>query len=504
MAESWSRNNAPVGARLFGGPGPSRPGTAPSAARLNEIDRIARLYGVGPYGPQPSTTPLAPVPSASLEELYGLIPPEIGALPAMPAPPEPMTRPAPAAVAADADPSSASRAPAVAPQESGRRLPHGAASALAWRDFLGDMAGSLWSMRGGLPQLGPPGAAQIAATVRENGVAEPGQYMAPDNYPQFPAPDTPMPTPPTPPTEATTTADAMAGVTRGRPYARLALQDPDYAAVMREYDQSAPRNYQEDPNDRTMRLVAAALAGGFGGSPNDPLAPLGAIGSLSAGYAREGDRARAIADREDERRVGYQRGRAALMGDQENSRWQTGFQRQTFDRGSQQMEENNAIAREELGIRRESAGLSRTLTQMRINALARQAGMEVGPADMLSRALPDIVRNSAPLIVQTERGMQQLMLPIAPEFLRGRRGEATPTGVTMMSPADARRRVSETLLPQYAASPQALDRAVNGVLSQAYMHAILGTPEPQRQQLMQQAFRWYEDRPRAGAATLEN
>lgn len=325
--------------------------------------------------------------------------------------------------------------------------------------------------------------------------------MAPDNYSSAPASPPPAPASASP----TTQADALAGVTRGaNPYARLALTPPDYAGVMAQYDQSAPQQTPEGPNDGVMRLVASALAGGFG--DNSPLGSLSAIPGLAAGYAREGDRALARGDRADALRREYTRGRAELMGNQENSRWQTGLAQQTFDRASQQMGTHDALQREGLDIQRQNGALSRTLTTMRINALARQAGMEVGPAEMLGRALPEMVRNSAPLMVQTEQGMSQLQLPIAPEYLRPERGGAAPSGITMLTPADARRRVSETLmrLPGYAASPQALSRAVDGILSQSYMTAILSQPEPIRQQLLRQTHRWFESRPRANTSNIED
>lgn len=549
MAEwGWSGSNAPVGARLFGGGlNPGRPTTGPSAAALAERMRILQLYGMlppeempqQPTGPQPMAPPpqMAPPPNVLERAIQGqpsglplpLMPGTQEALAAPmqrqnmppgadPVPPMtwqglldslPETRPAPGSVPPEADPSRL--AAPMAPQESARRLPHGTGMALAWRDFLGGAFDRLYNTspnpgRTGMPEtdaLGNPTPTmdpRAAGRVRQE---EPLPYMAPDNSP-VPVTETPPPfvEPPASPADA---ANATAGVTRGAaPYARLALQDPDYAAVMAQYDMAAPRRVEEGPYDATMRLVASALAGGF--SDNSPLGSLGAISGLAAGYAREGDRARTLAQQDEDRRVGHQRGRAALTGDQENSRWQTGFQRQTFDRTSQQLEESNALAREGLDIQRQNAGLSRTLTTMRIAALARAAGMEVGPTEMLTRAIPEMVRTSAPLMVQTEQGMSPLMLPIAPEFLRPERGGAAPTGVQMLNPAEARRRVTETLMrqPGYAVSPQALSRAVDGVLAQAYMNGILMQPEPQRQQLFRQAHRWMENRPRSGSTTLED
>lgn len=551
MAEwGWSGSNAPVGARLFGGGlNPGRPTTGPSAAALAERMRILQLYGMlppeempqQPTGPQPMAPPPQMAPPPNVLERAAQGQPSGLPLPLMPGTQEalaapmqrqnmppgadavppmtwqglldslPETRPAPGSVPPGVDPSRL--AAPVSPSESAIRTPSDANMAPGWRDFL----------YGLLPDFNNPERharnnasmeeawntsmrARGASGALSTSVEEPGPYMAPDNYPQPQPPVTETPPPfVEPPASPVDAANATAGVTRGvTPYARLALQDPDYAAVMAQYDMAAPRRIEEGPHDATMRLVASALAGGF--SDNSPLGSLGAIPGLAAGYAREGDRARTLAQQDEDRRQRHQQGRAALTGDQENSRWQTGLQRQTFDRTSQQLEESNVLAREGLDIQRQNAGLSRTLTTMRIAALARAAGMEVGPTEMLTRAIPEMVRTSAPLMVQTEQGMSPLMLPIAPEFLRPERGGAAPAGVQMLNPAEARRRVTETLMrqPGYAVSPQALSRAVDGVLAQAYMNGILMQPEPQRQQLFRQAHRWMENRPRSGSTTLED
>lgn len=75
-----------------------------------------------------------------------------------------------------------------------------------------------------------------------------------------------------------------------------------------------------------------------------------------------------------------------------------------------------------------------------------------------------------------------------------------------MTPADARRHVTESLMmqPGYATSPQSLARAVDGVLSQMYMTGIMGLPEAERRSIFGQAHRWYESRPRANSTELND
>lgn len=505
MAEGWSGAgaNAPVGARLFGGWGwGTRPGTSPSAAASAERERILRLYGMLPTA-TPSV-PLAPPPTGGMMPTldYGA-PLPVEALPPVPILPEPETRRAPASVPPNVDGSSATRTPAQAPQESGRRIPHGTASALAWRDLLGSTAASLWGAAGRLPALpGPPGAVgaeRLAPLARDAQVAEPSPYMVPE-----PAalPEPPAEMPPPPEAGPVTTADAMAGVTRGQPYARLAQQDPNYDAVMQAYMDSAPKPVEEDPNERIMRLVASALAGAGPGE----LGGLGAVSGLAAGYAREGDRSLARRERDETERRRFQQGLAGLMGEQETARWQQGLARAGFDRTSQNYEQSEALQREGLAIQRENAGLSGLLTRMRIQDLARRGGAGVDASEMLSRALPEIVRNSAPLTVTTNGRVQQLMLPVPPQYVRPGRGQAAPTGITPMTPADARRHVTESLMmqPGYATSPQSLARAVDGVLSQMYMTGIMGLPEAERRSIFGQAHRWYESRPRANSTELND
>jgi hypothetical protein len=492
MSQSWSTNNDPSGQRLVQGLAQlfgSRPsGTAPSVAQMGELERIARLYGrLPPIDPalleglpqqQPQVPIMPQMPEGRVAPSARPVAPGFLAGLAPPPPPEAML---------PALPTSEPVTPPMRPQDRAAATPQtpGEANFLQ-RLLAGTPTEELpYPTDRLLPGL-------QAARERRAGRVEPRPrddvQIGGRDMPLLPVPEEELPVPPIPPeqvveSEATAqNALAAAGVTP-RDYGRFTGRDPDFASVREQYERGRPQGRERDPEERMLRIIASTLGGIPGRYGTDVAA--GSVAGLGAGYARESDRDEAIWQREDDARRQFELGLAGLLGQQEQAQFNNQLQRQTFDRQSAIAGDADARAREGLGIQRENAGYSRLLTQLRIAGLA------------------EVVRNNAPITLRDAEGRaSEMTLAVPGEYIRGSRaGQPQRLGF-----AQARRAISETLGrdPAYIGQGAALDRAVNGVLSQLLRDNILALPEEQRRQVLPQILPWMEGRPRAGTTRVDD
>lgn len=476
MSWSWSQNNRPVGGVLFGAP-PVAPRvvTGPSAARLAEIERINRLYGYG--APRIQDLPLLP------QEMLADVPP----MATLPVPPE-------------VDPSNEPRTPPANPAERADARPRNPGEQNFWQRFLAANALTSGVREANLLAGENPWTPTTMPLPDRRRDSEPAPYMPPENYPQQTPSDLPLPAD-APPGEATTTAPgnaALAAAQRTR-YPTLNVNDPNYQRTIDAYMESKPVQRERPQEEQMMRLIASALAGAGPGE----YGPLGAVTGLAGGYARESDRNEALYQQDQRQRIDFQRGLAGLLGQTDQQQFQNQMARQTFDRQSQVLGDERDYRNASLALQREGQATRNMLTALRLRTMLQQSGMGQSEAEILTRGIPDVVRQSAPLMLQTDDGRAAEMTVIVPaEYIRAGRGQQSQN--TRMTLAQARRAVTETLGrdPAYMGQTAVLDRAVNGVLTQMLGNNITLLPDNQRRQVLQQVLRWVNTRPRN--ATLDD
>lgn len=331
--------------------------------------------------------------------------------------------------------------------------------------------------------------------------------------PQMEPPETPAQTAAAPALSPRDTANVLEGVSpqRAQPFPA----GPDYGPALDAMRAGAPQMLQDAPDERMWRLIAGALGAGYG-----PDGPAGAPAGLAAAAAGEGQRSREMGARNNAQQLEFSRGLAALLGDQATGGYRAAADAATFDQRERNLQADNrradqqlGLQREELGIKREDAAARRELTaqnqllsRLRLQMTLRNAGLDVNAQDLLSRALPEAVRNNSPILVTGEDGSSSpLMLPVPGEYQGpARRGEP-PRQLAMMTPDRARRAITETLGrdPAYATQAGNIPNVANGILSQLYATAISRLPPDQQQQALRQLQRWMENRPRAGTTELD-
>jgi len=518
--------NAPVGATL-GWPQRRGPGTAPSNARMAELERIARLYGYLPAidqgflaGLGGAPTPTAPMPPPQTDRLAGL-PPEWQTV---------LTAPVPQPIVGNAIPSPAgSSEPVISPssEPTGAVPPQARANAAPQNAGEQNFWDRLLTRRQGTPEelarLGARGNAdpvpysvpgsdfptymqtrdqadgQAARRAGEDALLEQQVMDAAARRPtaRDPAAPPPAPVQAQPPSEAAPPQGPNAPPSAGGAvpsgagrYGRFEGRDPDFSRVMEAYERGRPMTRERDPEERTLRLVAAALGGMQGRTGVDVAS--GAVAGLGAGYARESDRDETIWQRDEDARRQFELGLAGLLGQQEQAQFNNALARQGFDRTSMMAEDADARAREGLALTRENAGDARLLTRLRIASLARNLGMEQEPAMILSRGVQALADAPAAQIIVDGRPMtlsvggQQLTLGQVRDRLLADRGQARNFAAN----------------PLFAGNPTMVNRQIDADFGAMFMEGFARmTPEQQRQVLMQLG-RLSESRPRAGTTRV--
>jgi hypothetical protein len=513
-------DNQPVGQRLFGGLaqlfGGQPSGTAPSVAAMGELERIARATGRLP--------PIDPMmlaglmPGAAGDRLAGLPPEWRAALSApvqtpMPVqgnavpPPQGASDPiiVPPTIPPELDQSNTPRTPPARPEVRTESVPQNPGE-LNWMALLESDPTPLSEAEYPTDRLLPgmqalrqrrlgrtagqdnPGIAPDQPFVGRTDVSGPGG-----------AEGDPLPTPPILPEAALPvgTDNAAVGAPTRTRYAPFAGQMPTGQAALDAWNAGRPQERQRNPEERMMRLIAAALAGGMretglgvGG---------GAAAGLGAGYGQESDRDEALWQRSETERQRFQQGLAGLLGQQEQQQFDNMMARQTFDRQSQALGDQDSRVREGLAIQRQAAGEQSLLRRMRMQRMLEQSGMEAQPAQVLTRGVEHVVRNPGTQLLVTDGegrtrpltfrvGDRELTLAQLQDRLLQQRG----------NPANARTN------PLFATNPQLARDQTRADVADMLMQQILGLPEAQRRQVMQQMLPMIQSRARAGSQEISD
>lgn len=492
----------PVGQRLFSGLGTlmaPRPGTAPSARALAEQEMIARLYGRLP--------PITPDFVAGLGGAQIPAPPLPVALPGGRVPPaarpgggrlDPLLMVPPLTLPPEIDPSNEPRTPPDRPQDRAVAVPQTPAEA----NFMP-------------PQPRPGSAADEQWLAMLRGAAAPNRDMLDMNEEELlrrsgqrtatrgePIPReaaTPQETsgPGTAPGDPPPTGEgnpAVAGVARTR-YPRFEGNEPDFTESRAAFERSRPGTRERDPEERMLRLIASALAGGMRETGVGVAG--GASAGLGAGYARESDRDEALWRQDEEARVTFERGLAGLLGQQEQAAFNNAIARQGFDRTSMIAEDQDARARETLGIQRANLAQNTILRQLRMQALLQQGGMAAEPANILSRGIQQVIANpGTQILIPDERGG---MVPLT--FNIG--GQERTLG-QLRAELTAQRGQAGAFRnnPLFATNPGMAQRIIDDELAGLLMERFRGLSSAQQSAVLRQLLPLTQNRARAGSQTL--
>lgn len=536
--------NQPVGARLFGPrQAPTVPGNALPDRAMRERAMLHALYGLGAYGPPVPPEAFfgagAPIEAARpvmpQERLSGL-PPEWQALLNAPPqaaqpmqgnaimPPQGASDPVvvPPTIPPELDPSNTPRTAAARPDMRTDPTPQnpGEANWMALlQRFLPGADNSPQALLDSdptpqgdseYPRMLPGMQAarnrrQASAYGQDNpGIAPDRPFTTGQSISGPGGAEGDLPVPPVPPGEEA--PGSLPGVPRGTDnaaaaapartrYAEFQGQLPTGQAALDAYNAARPRERERDPEERTLRLIAAALAGGMRGTGLGVGA--GAAAGLGAGYGQESDRDEALWQRNEGERQRFQQGLAGLLGQQEQRAFDNMMQQQTFNRQSQIAGDADARAREGLGIQRQAAGEQSLLRRLRMQRLLEQSGVEAQPAQVLTRGVAHVVQNPGTQLLITDEqgrsrpltfqvGNQELTLAQLQDRLLQQRG----------NPANAR------LNPLFATNPQLARDQTRNDLGDLLMQRIMGLTPAQQRQIMLQMLPMIQSRARAGSQEL--
>jgi hypothetical protein len=527
MSGQWSGSggNAPVGQRLFGGLGQlfgQQPGTAPSARAMAELEWIARSQGrlppidplmlaglLGAQEPLPVEMPQGRVPPSARPidstAMRGFEPPVRGATRGIDLPNMVVPGDIPPTVPPELDPSSIPQTPGARPEARASAAPQNPGEA----NWMALLQSYLPTRRQGTEeelrrlrvprqpiyepqsQPGMTGEQALQAYPDNPGVAAERPLMQPGQSQSAPA-DPQLPLPPEPPPGTDNVAAAAPGRTR---YATFQGQLPTGQAALDAYNQGRPQERTRDPEERTLRLIAAALAGGMRETGQGVGG--GAAAGLGAGYGAESDRDEALWQRSETERQRFQQGLAGLLGQQEQRQFDNMMSQQTFDRQSQALGDADARAREGLDIQRMTAGEQSLYRRMRMARLLQQTGSEAEPAQILSRGVEHVISRPGTQLLITDAegrtrpltirlGDREMTLAQAQNELMRRRGD----------PRQAREN------PLFATNPQLALRQTMLDMGALLQDRILDLSPAQRMEVMRQMLPMIQSRARAGSQEI--
>lgn len=470
-------DNAPVGARLGLTPPPARPGiTAPDwSLALGPMQPVVDAIRTAPEFPQdqpPSAPPQRDIRELSLEDIgQYLMRPAMGASPY-------------------------SREELLARQQELR-------SEQEYRSIAGNRPNQPRPQEAG--DGGPPvEPIAIAASAAAPASTGPAEAPAEGERPLAINPEGVRQAGETANTQAAlsgqrTPGPSGAAVTPGSPSNnRWSLSDipmPDYGRVERLFNDARPEVYNGDPQKVWQMALLGALGNlqftpgqrfGYGLVRAIPGGAQGAAQEINAQDVRKQQNQRDTRD--------WQRGLAGLVSQQEGDQYRNRVTGRTFERDSdfqqQQLSEGRArtgIAAQGLDIQRQEAALrtrifedslqdrqtARLLSNLRVQGLLRQAGMEQDATSIIMQAIPNVVQNNSGL---------------PPGFRLAIPGQAQP-----MSLGDARRHLTGMLTspeamranPMLATQPQQVNRIVESQLIELVTENIALLPPDQRNALIQ-------------------
>ena len=521
--------NEPVGARLFSGLGQlfgtRQPGTAPSVARMAEMERIARLYGWLPPIPADMLSGLAPPAGAPLpvelppdrvppsarpvdsRALQGLEPPVRGATRGIPLPNVVVPEMIPPTIPPELDPSNLPRTPADRPDQRAVAVPTTPGEANWWqRMATRGMDRAAAGLGAAERFLGSPPAPQndtLSRILRGEEVSL-GLPRAPEAAPlEAGTPDSTLPLPPEfmedsslpsllPAVPGSDNAAAMAPA-RTR-YGMLSAPDPDFGGVMAAYNEGRPRERERNPEERMLRLIAAALAGGMRETGLGVAG--GAASGLGAGYTAESNRDEELWQRSEGERQRFQQGLAGLMGQQEQARFNNALARDTFNRQSEIAGDADARAREGLDIQRANAGEASMLRRLRMAEILRRGGMETDQAQVFSRGIQHVVANpGTQLLITDDQGRAR------PLTLRLDDRELTLSqAMDRLTQIRTNPRTNPGIM--YPGAQGMAQAQVRSDLADLLLQRIMGLSEAQRMQVARQLLPMIQSRARAGSQEL--
>jgi hypothetical protein len=393
----------------------------------------------------------------------------------------------------EVDPSNEPRTPPANPAERADARPRNPGEQNFWQRFLAANALTSGVREANLLAGENPWTPTTMPLPDRGRDGEPAPYMPPENYPQQTSGDLPLP-PDVPPGEATPDAPgnaALAAAQRTR-YPTLNVNDPNYQRTIDAYMESRPQQRERPQEEQMMRLIASALAGAGPGE----YGPLGAVTGLAGGYARESDRDEALYQQDQRQRMDFQRGLAGLLGQTDQQQFQNQMARQTFDRQSQVLSDERDARNATLSLQTQDSILRRQLMQMRIGALARQAGVDSEPAAILAQGIPAVIETAAPLMITDAQGRtvpltftvggQNLTLAQVRDRLMQQRGQAQ----------NARNN------PLFAMNPQMAVQQMQADMTDLLMQRFMTLTPQQQQQVLRQIVPLVETRRRAGTTRI--